>query len=279
MDFTDFGGRGPGLLFGHANAYPPGSYRQLLEPLSESHRVKCIHWLPLVQPDRHPHFRNWHELIPDLVEFIETEFEPPVLAAGHSMGATVTMMAAARRPELFRAVALIDPVLLPLKKTLPLRLAPDRWKARVPMVRKALSRPNRWASREEAFAFHRRARAFARLNDDALWDFIRAGTQEIADGGYALTFPREWEAKIYSTCPWVWPDLRRCRVPMMAIRGSLSEVVPDPVWARWRRIHPEAEFVDIADAGHLVPLQQPVRVAEALSAFFAPFDKMTVGTR
>jgi len=272
MDFTDSGGHGPGLHFAHANAYPPGSYRQLLEPLAASHRLKCIHWLPLVQPDHHPHFRNWHELIPDLVHFIETEFDPPVLAAGHSMGAVVTMMAASRRPDLFRAVALIDPVLLPLKKTLLLGLTPQRWKARLPIVAKALNRPNRWDSREQAFAFHRRARAFARVGDEALWDYIRAGTKETADGGYALAFPREWEARIYATCPWVWPDLRRCRVPMLAIRGSLSEVVPDAVWERWRQVHPQARFVDIEDAGHLVPLQRPDRVAEAISEFFAPFE-------
>ncbi len=272
VDFTDFGGQGPGLHFAHANAYPPGSYRRLLELLARSHRVKCIHWLPLVKPDRHPHFRNWHELIPDLVEFIESELDPPVLAAGHSMGAVVTMMTAARRPDLFRAVALIDPVLLPLKKSLLLRLAPERWQSRVPIVSKALKRPNRWDSREHAFAFHRRTRAFARVADDALWDYIRAGTRETADGEYALAFPREWEAKIYATCPWAWPELKRCRVPMLAVRGSLSEVVPDPVWERWRRIHPEARFVDIGEAGHLVPLQQPDRVADALSAFFAQFE-------
>ncbi len=272
MQFTDFGGRGPELHFAHANAYPPGSYRQLLEPLAASHRVSCIHWLPLVKPDHHPHFRNWHELIPDLVEFIESELHPPILAAGHSMGAVVTMMTAARRPDLFRALALIDPVLLPLKKTLPLRLAPERWKTRVPIVRKALNRPNRWDSREAAFAFHRRARAFARIGDEALWDYIRAGTRESGDGGFTLAFPREWEAKIYATCPWAWPDLKRCSVPMLAIRGALSEVVPDPTWSRWQRMHPEAQYMDIHDAGHLVPLQRPGEVASALSDFFAPYE-------
>jgi len=272
MDFTDFGGQGPALHFAHANAYPPGSYRQMLEPLATSHNIKCIHWLPLVQPDRHPHFHDWHELIPDLIQFIEAEFEPPILAAGHSMGAIVTMMTAVRRPDLFRAVALIDPVLLPLKKTLPLRLAPERWKRRLPLIAKALNRPCLWDSRDDAFAFHRRTRAFARVGDDALWDYIRAGTRETSDGKYTLVFPREWEARIYGTCPWTWPELSRCRVPMLAIRGSLSEVVPDPVWARWQRVLPGARFVDIGEAGHLVPLQQPGRVAGALSDFFAPFE-------
>jgi len=272
MEFTDFGGQGPSLHFAHANAYPPGSYRQMLAPLAANHRVRCIHWLPLVKPDHHPHFRDWHELIPDLVDFIETECDPPVLAAGHSMGATITMMTALRRPDLFRALALIDPVLLPLKYTLPLKLWPDRWAKRVPIIRKALGRPNRWASQQEAFDFHRRARAFAKVGDEALWDYIRAGTRQTEDGYWILSFPREWEAKIYGTCPWVWPELRRCKVPLLGIRGNHSDVMSDEAWARWRRLQPSAQLVEFQHAGHLVPLQLPGEVARAVADFFAEFE-------
>lgn len=272
MQFTDFGGQGPSLHFAHANAYPPGSYRRMLEILAGSHRIKCIHWLPLVQPDHHPHFRNWHELIPDLVKFIESELDPPVLAAGHSMGATLTMMTAVRRPDLFRALALIDPVLLPLRYILPLRIAPRRWARRVPIIRKALGRPDRWQTQQQAFEFHRRARAFARLDDESLWDYIRAGTRKSGDGRWTLSFPKDWEARIYATCPWVWPELRRCRTPMLGIRGCRSDVISDAAWARWQHLQPAASFVEFRDAGHLVPLQLPADVARAVLDFFAGFE-------
>lgn len=272
MDFTDFGGSGLDLHFAHANAYPPGSYRQMLEPLTASHRVRCIHWLPLVQPDHHPHFRDWHELIPDLVDFIETGMEPPVLAVGHSMGATLTMLTAVRRPDLFRALVLIDPVFLRLRDALSLRLTPRRWKRRIPIIRKALTRPNRWDSCQAAFDFHRRARAFARVGDEALWDYIKAGTRQTGDKRWTLTFPREWEAVIYGTCPWVWPELRRCDVPMMGIRGVHSDVIDDHAWARWGRLRPRARLVEFEDAGHLVPLQRPGDVSECIASFFAEFE-------
>ncbi len=272
MQFTDLAGQGPHLHFAHANAYPPGSYRRMLEVLSGSHRIKCIHWLPLIQPDHHPHFRNWHELIPDLVEFIESEMDPPVLAAGHSMGATLTMMTAVRRPDLFRAIALIDPVLLPLRHTLPLRILPRRWAKRVPIIRKALGRPDRWETRQQAFDFHRRARAFSGLDDEGLWDYIRAGTRQTGDGRWVLSFPKAWEAVIYATCPWVWPELRRCRVPMLGIRGCRSDVISDPTWAGWKRLQPAASFIEFSDAGHLVPFERPVEVGRAVLEFFAGFE-------
>jgi len=269
MDFTDFGGDGPTLHFAHANAYPPASYRRVLQPLTTGHRVKCIHWLPLVQPDHHPHFRRWSELVPDLITFIEQECDPPVRAAGHSMGATLTLLAAVHRPDLFRGLALIDPVILPFRYVLSLRLTPERWRSRVPIIAKALRRPDRWTTRQEAFDFHRRARVFRRLDDEALWDYINAGTREAGDGQFMLSFPREWEARIYGTCPWVWPQLKRCRTPMLAIRGAHSDTVSTQSWMRWQRLQPQARFVEIADAGHLVPMERPQAISNAIAEFFA----------
>jgi pimeloyl-ACP methyl ester carboxylesterase len=182
------------------------------------------------------------------------------------------MMTAVRRPDLFRALALIDPVLLPLRQMLPLRVLPRRWAKRVPIIRKALGRPDRWQTQQQAFDFHRRARAFARLEDGALWDYIRAGTRRTEDGQWTLSFPKDWEATIYATCPWVWPDLRRCRTPMLGIRGAHSDVISDKTWAGWKRLQPAAGFVEFRDAGHLVPFELPVEVARAVLDFFAGFE-------
>jgi pimeloyl-ACP methyl ester carboxylesterase len=269
MEFTDFGGDGPVMHFAHANAYPPGSYRRMLEPLTADRHVKCLHWLPLVQPDHHPHFRRWVELIPDLIDFIETECDPPILAGGHSMGATITILTAVRRPDLFRALALIDPVMLPLKYVLSLQLTPERWRSRIPIIRKALNRPDCWETRQAAFDFHRRARVFRRMDDEALWDYVNAGTRECEGGGYKLSFPREWEARIYATCPWIWPALKRCRVPMLAVRGEHSDTVLDESWRSWRRLHPKARFLQVPDAGHLVPMERPQTISNAIADFFA----------
>lgn len=271
MHSTDFGGHGASVHFAHANAYPPGSYRRMLEPVAGRYSVRAIHWLPLVQPWSHRRFRDWHELVPDLIGFIEENMQPPVLAAGHSMGATLTMLAANRRPDLFRAIALVDPVILSLKYALSLRLTPDRWRSRIPIVRKALGRPTDWASKEEAYEFHRRARVFRRVSDEVLMDYTDGGVVQTDEGRYTLAFAREWEARIYSTCPYVWPELRRCRVPMLAIRGVHSDVMSDDAWQRWQKLVPEARFVEYPDAGHLVPLERPGEVGRELACFFNSF--------
>jgi pimeloyl-ACP methyl ester carboxylesterase len=38
---------------------------------------------------------------------------------------------------------------------------------------------------------------------------------------------------------------------------------------RWQRLQPQARFVEIADAGHLVPMERPQAISNAIAEFFA----------
>jgi pimeloyl-ACP methyl ester carboxylesterase len=269
MHLVDFGGAGPPALFSHANGYPPGSYRRMFEPILAALGIRAVEFRPLWQPlGDAPKLAGWGVFVDDLIALVERQFTAPVHAFGHSMGAVATMLAASSRPDLFRCIALIDPVFLPASHVLVVRLTPRRWRENMSMMRKAINRPHHWDSRDHAYAFHRRARAFANVPDDVLWDYISAATSESAGGGVELVYPGIWEAAVYGSVPYVWSALRRCRVPMLALRGSASDVVSDGAWHRWQKLHPEAEFVEIAQAGHLVPLERPRLVGEAVRDFF-----------
>ena len=272
MHFLEFGGSGPPLHFAHANGYPPGSYRRLLTALAAMHRVEAICFRPLWQAyDQRPDIGGWERLAQDLIELIERRFDEPVHGVGHSMGGVATLFAAARRPELFRTVVLLDPVFLPLRHVLAMRLTPRGRRRWLPLIRKALDRPHQFADRQAAFDFHRRARAFARLSDEALRDYVEAGTRETATG-VELRYPGAWEAEVYATVPHVWRKLARCPVPMMGLRGADSETVGAAAWRRWQRLQPGATFVQIEHAGHLVPMERPDETAAAVARFLARPD-------
>src|SRR3546814_3720045 len=68
---------------------------------------------------------------------------------GHSYGAALTVRAAAENPHLFRALVLLDPILLPTSLWLGTRLLARL--GRNPMSRAARRRRDRWPSREEAW--------------------------------------------------------------------------------------------------------------------------------
>ena len=269
IPFIAFGGDGPSLHFAHANAYPPASYRQLLEPLTDTFEVWAIEQRPLWkdEPVQEPH--DWRVFAGDLIHALEQKGQKPVIGAGHSLGAVVTMMAAFERPDLFHALALIEPVLLPPPVLEAARAHPEQ-AADTPMVRRARKRRYHWSDRRKAFDRFRGKSVFERLSDEALWDYVNFALSETPDGGVGLRFPREWEAQIYAHPPiGIWEIVPHITHPTLAIRGAHSETLQPESWDRWRALQPSAQFVEIADSGHLAPMEKPERVGQVLRDFLA----------
>ena len=151
----EFGGSGAALVFAHANGYPVGSYRQFIAQLTPHYRVTGLHHRPMWSPEMPPVRLNWSRFADDLVDTLEATQSGPVWMMGHSLGAVVSAQAAARRPELFRGLILIDPVFMLRRRVAAQAVTPRKQLDQLPMIRKTLTRPNRFASREEAFEFHR----------------------------------------------------------------------------------------------------------------------------
>lgn len=263
--YKDFGGNGPALHFCHANGYPPESYGRLFHPLTQKFHV-IGHYLRPLRPAtaNRKSIPQWDVFSDDLIREIEASGDRKVYAAGHSMGAIAALMAAAKRPDLFERLFLLEPVLLSPLTTLGLDIFPRVVTNRVPVIKKALKRPNVWSSKHEAFQFHRPKRVFNRLSDDALWDYIEHGTTVTSKGQYTLTYKRELEAHCYSLIPNVWRQIKRCKVPVVGIRGAESDTLKQSEWERWKRLAPHHNLIELPDATHLLPLERPRQVAEIL---------------
>lgn len=258
----DVGGDGPPLHFAHANAYPPACYRQFLHVMRDHYHVRAMEQRPL-WPGQSPQVLDgWQLFAHDLIRALEQTPGKAVVGAGHSLGAVVTMMAAVERPHLFSALVIVEPVLLPPHILQAIRANP-RLAAQTPMVRRARNRRNRWPDRQCAFERFREKGVFARLSDDALLDYVNYGLAETPEGGVTLRFPREWEAAIYSHPPLdIWHIIPQITVPTLCIRGQHSDTVGDESWQRWQEMQADATFAEIADSGHLVPLERPSQVAQ-----------------
>ncbi|MDP4789171.1 MAG: alpha/beta hydrolase [Haliea sp.] len=251
-----FGGQGAALVFAHANGYPPGSYRRLLEPLTEHYAVSNFFHRPLWSREPAPARANWSQFADDLVATLEHQFQQPVWMMGHSLGAVVAMLAARKRPELFQGLVLLDPVFMPTRLALGLNLTPSSRLPKIPMVRTALRRPQRFSSLEQAFGFHRDKRAFSAFSDAVLWDYIHAGVHKTVSGDWELAYSGAWEAAVYSSLPLVWPRLLRLRLPTLGLRGDDSEILSAGGLQRWGRLQPAAELRSVP-GGHLFPLEHP----------------------
>ncbi len=262
----DFGGSGDELWLAHANGYPPGSYRAFIEELTPHFSVTGYKHRPMWDEFNADERLSWMLFADDMIETLQQKGGDAPWVVGHSMGATIAMLAAAKHPELFRGLVLLDPVFKRSRHVLALRFMSEAQKRRMPMVRKTLKRPSLFANRQAAYAFHRERRAFGRFSDEILWDYINAGTKETGDGRVELAFSPQWEAAVYTSVPWVWPSIRRIEVPMMVLRGQESPVFTRSMYNRVLLLQPDA-VLGQAPGGHLLPMEHPDTTAERVLAF------------
>src|SRR5262249_22185487 len=111
IPYFDFGGTDQPLHFLHANGYPPECYQAFLNLLRTKYRVFGMLLRPLWKDSKPDELQSWKPLSGDLLQFLAPQ-PTPVIGVGHSIGAIVTLRAALQDPGKFRALILLDPVLL-----------------------------------------------------------------------------------------------------------------------------------------------------------------------
>lgn len=179
------------------------------------------------------------------------------------------MAAAVKRPQLFSALVLVEPVFLSpgTLRALTLYLAQEGMDS-LPLVEVARNRRNEWADRQEAFHHFRGKAVFERWPDEALWDYVDHGLRQNEGGRLELVYPREWEARIYGTIPDdIWELLPQVTHPTLAMKGAESDTLGEEAWELWQELQPEATFLRYPESGHLLPMERPDSVAEAIGAF------------
>jgi len=264
------GGEGAALHFAAANGYPPGAYRAFLEPFAESHEVIASLHRPLWEsPPELDTFTSWDVLGEDLCKLV-SELQQPVVSVGHSMGAAAILMAAVQRPELFKSLVLIEPVLLPRRYLLGMsffrRFRPEF----IPILKRTLSRLDRFSSRQEAFDHYRPKRVFSQISDAVLWDYVQHGTTEIEPGVFALTYSREWEARCYTLVHNLWRLLPHLKVPTLAIRAQDSDTLAASSWNKWQSMSSSVDYIEVEDVGHLLPFEVPDQLASTILNWLEP---------
>jgi pimeloyl-ACP methyl ester carboxylesterase len=262
-----FGGQGQALHFASANGYPPGAYRAFLEPFAQSHEVVASLHRPLWdKPPAIESFTSWEMFGEDLCELV-SQLRQPVISLGHSMGTATILMAAIQRPELFKSLILIEPVLVPRRYLYALKFFRRFSPNTIPLVKKTLARVDRFASRQEAFEHYRPKSVFSGISDEVLWDYVQHGIAETETGVFTLAYSRDWEARCYTLVHNLWNMLPQLRVPTLAIRAQGSNTLAMSSWEKWRAMSTNVDFLEVEDCGHLLPFEKPEQLSRAILAW------------
>ncbi|MGV9006758.1 MAG: alpha/beta fold hydrolase [Brevundimonas sp.] len=267
MAVLDFGDadRPVDLVFVHANGFNALTYRSLLAPLSGSLRL----WAPdlrghggtTLPTDPHGR-RSWADHRDDLVALLDAIDGPPVVLAGHSMGATSALLAAAERPDRVSALVLFDPVIWSRWAVAAFQLPLfDRLASRIPLVRNARRRRAVFDSREQALAAYAGRGAFRGWPEMMLADYLVDGLIE-TDAGFTLACAPDWEASNYgaqSHDP--WRALKRLDRPVRIIKGetgSTCHLSENP------RGLPHVTVETVPGTTHFLPMLRPDIARDAL---------------
>ncbi|MCY4144970.1 MAG: alpha/beta hydrolase [Chloroflexi bacterium] len=260
----------PPLHLMPANGFPPQCYLPLLRRLP-GYRAFCLPpralWGDQAAPDD---YRGWDEAADDLLAGLEAHTGHGGVAVGHSLGGIVSMLALMKQPGRFRALIMLDPVLLPRTT---LRAFARAWQdgsiEQFPLVQGARRRRRKFDSQAEAFCRFRKKPIFADWTDEALWLYVRQGTKASADGcGIELVWSADWEAHYFATVyRRVWQDLPGLNglAPMLLVRARGSDTFPDSVLGQARSMLPAADFITLDDQGHLFPLAAPELTARVIA--------------
>ena len=230
-----------------------------------------IGWIEAIGMDPgYPVTEGWPNLVEQLIGTLEHEYRgTPVLGVGHSLGGYLNFLSAARRPELFRAIILLDaPIIGALRGRM---LGATKRLGIVDRVTPAgVSRERRshWNTREEAKHHFRSRRLFRHFTDACLDDYVRYGLVR-SGGALRLRIDPQIEYQIYRTIPHgMSRQLRALRVPAGFIGGEHSDVVRLTGLAATRRRFTLRKV----PGGHLFPFERPdeaaaavIELAEALS--------------
>lgn len=262
------------IVFAHANGFPAGTYERVFKHWRGAGWRVAV--LPKIGHDlRYPVTSNWPHLRDQLLHFIETEAQGPAYLVGHSLGGYLSVLAAARRPDLVRGVVLLDSPLLP------------SWMARTVQFAKAAGigerfspgrvskrRREHWPSVAAARAHFAAKPVFARWAEGVLDDYLACGL-EAGSQGQHLSFARGIETSIYNTLPdHLSRHLRAhpLRCPVAFIGGTQSaELKRVGIRVIQRVTHSR---ISMLAGTHLFPMELPQATANAvlhwLDAFGAP---------
>ena len=228
LSVLDFGDekRPVDLVFVHANGFNAMTYRSLLAPLSGSLRI----WAPDLRghggttlPAETQGRRDWLDHRDDLISLLDSIEGPPVVLAGHSMGGTAALLAAAERPQRVSKLVLLDPVIWTRFAVAAFQLPLlDRLAERIPLVKNARKRRAVFDSREQAMSGYLGRGAFKGWPEMMLADYLADGLVETSEG-LKLACDPAWEASNYAAQSHdPWRAMKRLDRPVRILKAGIA---------------------------------------------------------
>ncbi|MEJ0059909.1 MAG: alpha/beta hydrolase [Terricaulis sp.] len=262
--------RPPDILFLHATGFNARTYRTLLAPLASRFHVVAVDMRGHGQttlPTKLFGYDSWRKHRNDILALLDGHFAQPVTLAGHSMGAVVSLMAAGKRPDLVRGLALIEPVILSAAQYAMVELpaGPLLGRLTMPISRGAMRRRATYESREQAAETLAKRGIFRGFPPEVLADYVADGFVDDGAGGVTLACAPAYEAATFAAQrndP--WRALKRAPEPIVLLRAEHGSTISAKAAQKFQTRRPDARIASVEGAGHMLPIERPDRARAAI---------------
>lgn len=262
------GSEAPVLHFAHGNGLSCRLYGPFLAYLNQRFALFLHHAQGHGNSDKgdeveHP-FVGWNGTSARMVSAIQAQQSHGVLkgrrliGTGHSFGGALTLLAAAKHPNLFESLVLFDGMMFP-----PLMAAGLAVSSFIGLnkhnnfSRQARSRGQRWDNIESAFQYFYKRGMLEHWHDDCVYSYLQHCLGEGANGEQHLVCPPWMEASIFAGRPaGLWKAIKSLNTPTQLFYGERSYPFIEPAVKRACKLRPNIQAQAI-QGGHFFMLEDP----------------------
>jgi len=196
------------------------------------------------------------DMVADLQAFVACLGLQRFSLLGLSMGGIVSFAYAGMRPAELERLVIVD-------------IAPELVPAGAKRVYAGAQRSDRFAEPEEAFKRARDDNAIA--PDMMLRERVINSLMRTEDGGWTYRYDRALRdpdvPRDRLAADEGWSRVANIAVPTLLIRGALSDILDAELAARFCAAAPDCRLLEVAGAGHSVPLDKPEEFLAAARNF------------
>ncbi|MCG8670510.1 MAG: alpha/beta hydrolase [Pseudomonadales bacterium] len=247
------------IHFCHANGFPAKVYTPVLSGILEAK----ISFIPVIGSSKKALNLGVDSLTDELISEIEDKCSSPVVGIGHSMGGTIVYLAAVKRPDLFKDIILLEPVLWGATRRRIVRALRYIGLGDLgnPAVR-TLKRRNHFEDKSEAIDYFSNRRIFDKMDSRCFEEYINHGLVECGNK-FRLTIPPELESALFNCQLLNFPKNAYSIKGKIVYASNSNTLLKSDV--RWLKKKMEnMRFYEI-DGGHMFPVETPDMTANLIN--------------
>ena len=255
----------PVVLLSHATGFHAHAYLPIAKQLAPRFHSYGLdyrgHGDTALPPDWHASWAGYGDdaLAASLAVGADPGAADGIVGFGHSMGGTGLLMAAARRPELFRVLVLFEPIVFPTDRV----RDPD-----APNVMADAARRRRavFESFDAAIANYASKPPMSAFEPDALDAYVRHGFRQDGDSVRLKCDPSTEAATFeHGGTHTTWDLLGGIDVPVVVVAGTTEEMRPSAIAAAVADQLPQGRFVRDESMDHFGPMTHTGEIATLIA--------------